>query len=275
MSSHPCYVDVHTHLTHKKFDIDRVPVIKDSIEAGLGAIVVNGLEPVSNRRIVAMAEDYPEVIAACGIYPVHAVHPHLGKDFPLQVERFDVDNELDYIEHLAKTNQIEAVGECGLDGYWLDTSTYEAQETVFKRFISIAKEYDLPIIVHSRKMEARAFEMLEDHKVEKVVFHCYGGKVKLALRYAKEHSNWCFSIPANAGVNQAFQKLLSELPATQILTETDAPYLSPERGVRNVPKNVIKTVELFGNLRKIVHEEAKNIVWTNYIRLFGSKLEPV
>ena len=83
------FVDVHTHLTHKDFEFDRDEVIKEAVESGLEAIVVNGLEPISNRQILAMAKKYPQIKAACGIYPIDAVHQLLPEDFPHKPKSFD------------------------------------------------------------------------------------------------------------------------------------------------------------------------------------------
>lgn len=262
------FVDVHTHLTHKKFAEDIEAVVNRANEAGLGAIVVNGLDPNSNRRTIALAEEFETILPACGIYPINAAHEVLKSDFPLQVPSFNLEQEIAYIRHLAESGQIVAVGECGLDGYWLDETTHPKQEEVFEKLANIAKDADIPVIVHSRKMEKRAFELLEKWDVKRVNFHCYSGKVKLALQYAAKHRNWCFSIPANAGVNQAFQKMLEQLPSEQILTETDAPYLSPKRGERNEPKNVVATVELMANIRNIDNQLAQKTVWNNFQRLF-------
>ena len=111
-------------------------------------------------------------------------------------------------------------------------------------------------------------EILAHHDVNKVNFHCYGGKSKLAINAAETHG-WYFSIPANARKNQSFTKLLKSLPPELILTETDAPYLGPERGVRNEPINVRGTVEYLAELREWGLEEAKQRVWQNFNTLFG------
>ena len=261
------YVDVHTHLTHETFKDDLVPVIKRSIASGLKAIVVNGLEPKSNRHILKLSEQYPEIIPALGIYPIDAVNG-IVQDLPFPVAKFDVDEEIDFIAQQASAGKIKAIGECGLDGYWIKEDTFREQERVFEKLIDIAQANSLPLIIHTRKLEKRAMEILEHHQVEKVDFHCYGGKVKLALRAAQQHG-WYFSIPANARKNQAFTKLLQELPEECILTETDAPYLSPIQGERNEPNRVIGTIDYLAELRSWDVEKAKNMVWKNYQTLFS------
>ena len=264
------FVDVHTHLTHERFAPDQEAVVERATVAGLGAIVVNGLEPKSNDDVLQLAQRYRTIIPACGIYPVDAVNDAVQGTLPWNVESFDVDEEIRRIESWAKAGRIAAVGECGLDGHWLDESTFERQEDVFKSLVRIAMQADIPVIVHSRKLEKRVIEILTQLDTEKVVFHCFLGRTKLALQAAAERG-WAFSIPTNAKKNQAFSKLLAELPVHSILTETDAPFLAPERGARNEPCNVVCTVRLLAELRDWTIEQAKELVWSNYLSLFGEK----
>lgn len=260
------FVDVHSHLTHKDFSSDLEEVVRRAEEAGLSAIVVNGLEPESNRRILELASLHPIIKPSLGIYPLDAIN-HLGSALPFPVKQFSVDDEISFIESQAAAGTIAAIGECGLDGHWVGPETFAAQERVFIRLIDIAKRYDLPIIIHTRKLEERAMEILEEHEVTRVDFHCYGGKTKAAVDAAEKHG-WYFSIPANCNRDGAFQKLLKTLPEDRILTETDCPYLPPEKGTRNEPKNVVGTIRLLAEYRGWSEEEAMTRVYENYRRLF-------
>jgi len=262
------YVDVHTHLTHERFAHDADAAVGRAAHAGLGAIVVNGLEPASNRQILDMAERHAIVRPALGIYPIDAVCHRLPEDFPLHVARFDVDAEIAFIAERAAAGELTAVGECGLDGHWVGEDTFAEQERVFEALVGIAMDNDLPAIIHTRKREARAAEILRHLGATRVDFHCYGGKVKSALRWAAE-DGWWFSVPANARRNEAFAKMLRELPPERILTETDAPYMSAERGVRSEPANVVGTVAFLAELRGWSLDEARDTVWRNYQSLIG------
>ena len=262
------YLDVHTHLTHPKFKDDLPQVLQRARQAQLDAIVVNGLDPKSNREILKMSKSEDIVLAACGIYPVNAAQDSIPEDFQLDIPRFCPDEEIMAIKQMAEKKQLAAVGECGMDGYWLGEDSFEQQEDVFRKLIQIAKDHDIPVIVHSRKLEKRTIEILKDTNCEKVVFHCFCGKFKLAKAASEFCKNWCFSIPCNAANSQSFQKMLRELPLDQILTETDAPYLAPVRGERNEPANVVGTIQLFSELRDISHEGAKITVYENFKRLF-------
>jgi TatD DNase family protein len=263
------YVDIHTHLTHERFGADVGDVIARAQAAGLGAVVVNGLEPGSNREILRMADTQALVRPALGIYPIDAVCNLLPEDFTLDVARFDVDAEIAYIDEMAATGRLCAVGECGLDGHWVDEDTFAEQERVFEALVDIAMRHDLPVIIHTRKREVRAAEILRHLGARRVNFHCYGGRVKNALRWARE-DGWWFSIPANARRSEAFTKMLAELPEEKILTETDAPYLGPEPGMRSEPAHVVGTVDYLAALRGWSPEQARDRVWRNFRSLTGA-----
>ena len=260
------YVDVHCHLTQEAFTQDLHEVISRAEQSGLTAIVVNGLEPRSNRRILQLAKQYPIIRPALGIYPIEAIND-IVHDLPFKVEPFDVWEEVAAIRREVAAGNVVALGECGLDGHWVGPETFAAQEKVFEALIGIALEYDKPLIIHTRKREQRAMEMLAAHGVKRVDFHCYGGRSKLALKAAEQHG-WYFSIPANVRNNETFQKLLKELPEELVLTETDCPYLAPIRGQRNEPANVVGTVSYMAELRAWSVDKARERIWKNYQTLF-------
>lgn len=262
------FLDVHCHLTHERFAGDLDAVVRRAQEQNLSAIVVNGLEPQSNREILKLAATYSIVKPAMGIYPTEAVNSILPEDFPHPVKRFDVWGEIEFIRQQAQAGAIVAIGECGLDGYWLQEETFSLQEKVFAKLIEVAMETNKPLIVHSRKLEQRVMDIIASAGVKKVNFHCYSGKTKRAQEGAEKYG-WWFSIPANAHVNEAFAKMLKILPKERILTETDAPYLGPKRGERNEPANVVGTVQLLAGLRGWSLEQARDQVWANYLELFS------
>ena len=152
------YVDVHTHLTHPEFQNDTQATIERAEKQGLKAIVVNGLDPQSNRQVLELSRQYPTVKAALGIYPIEAVNEILPPDFKFPLQHFSVRQEIDFIADVARAGELIAIGECGMDGFHLDPSTFPRQEEVFIELLSIAQKNDIPVIVHSRKCEARILE---------------------------------------------------------------------------------------------------------------------
>lgn len=262
------YVDVHTHLTHEAFLPDKAVVIENAKKTGLGAVIVNGLDPKSNREILELSKKYEIIKAALGIYPVQAAQDFLPEDLPYEVEKFSIPNEIKFIEEHASKGNLVAIGECGLDYYWLKENSYEQQERVLIELINIAKNNSIPLIIHSRKAEKECFELLDKHDAKKVNFHCYSGKYKLAEKYV-EKPGWYFSIPCNSRRSELFAKMLRNLPLNKILTETDAPYLGPVKNERSEPKFVKDTVCHLSELRSISIELAKERIWENYNELFG------
>lgn len=262
------YVDVHAHLIHESFAEDADAAAERAAAAGLEVVIVNGLEPVSNRAVLELCARYDHLQPACGIYPVDAVAPRIDADnwtydFAPPTP-FDVDAEMDWIE--ANIDRMVAVGECGLDQYWV-TDQAEEQERVLRRLCRIAIAHDKPVILHSRKAERRTFEILQEEGVEKADFHCYGGKLKLAERIAE--AGYYLSIPPVVVRGESFQRLARKLPLDRLLTETDCPYMGPVKDERNEPANVPVGVAAMAEARGITTEEMADAIRENCRRLFG------
>lgn len=262
------YVDVHAHLTHEAFEADKDAVAARAAEAGVEVVIVNGLEPKSNREVLELAERLPNVKAACGIYPVDAIAHRIDADrwaYDFDPpEAFDVDAEIAWID--AHAHQMVAIGECGLDQYWVKDQAAE-QERVLRGLIEVALKHDLPVILHSRKAEARTFEILQEMDVKKADFHCYGGKLKLAQRIAE--AGYYLSIPPVVVRGESFQRLASKLPLDRLLTETDCPYMGPDKDARNEPANVPRGIAAMAEARGISAEAMAEAVRDNCRRLFG------
>ena len=177
------YVDAHAHLIHEQFKGEEDEMAVKCLESGIEYVVVNGLEPISNREILDYSSRHINILPAMGIYPIDAMCNKITKenwtqDFDPPVV-FNVDEEIAFIDSMASQKLIVALGECGLDRYYLDTpETNLEQERVLRELMRIAKKYNLPIILHTRKAEARVLEMLIEEGVKKADFHCFGGKVR-------------------------------------------------------------------------------------------------
>ncbi|MCO4772178.1 MAG: TatD family hydrolase [Deltaproteobacteria bacterium] len=262
--------DVHAHLTHPKL-ADALPtVIANARTAGLSTIVSNGLNPEDNEATRALAAEHPDLIRpAFGLYPVDAVMPELlatGVDYPRTPSNYTPDDAVQWVRENA--DEAIAVGEVGLDGYWVPEGLWDIQETRFRALVQIAIDRDKPLIIHTRKRERRAFEILSEMGAARVDWHCFGGRVKLARRIASELGHF-FSIPANARRSQSFTRMLETLPRESVLLETDCPYLAPEPGSTNEPSNVAGTAAYAAEVWEVPLEAAQEQLESNFERLFG------
>jgi len=259
--------DVHAHLTHPKLAGREAEVLANARAAGLTTIIVNGLNPHDNEAVRALAARDPIVKPAYGLYPVDAVLSEMeamGLDYPRECPAFTAEEGVAWVrDHV---EEAIAVGEIGLDGYWVPEALWEKQEQVFRALVEVAMEADKPIIIHTRKREARALEVLLEMGATRVNWHCFGGRVKLARRIA-EHGHW-LSIPANARRNEAFTRMLETLPRDKVLLETDCPYLGPEPGADNEPANVAVTAKLAAELWRCSEDEVRARVEENFAALF-------
>jgi TatD DNase family protein len=247
--------DVHAHLTHPKL-VDHVDdVLARAEAAGVTTILSNGLNPSDNEAVRALAARAPIVKPCFGLYPVDAVMlemERLGVDYPRDAPAVSGDEGVAWVrDHV---EEAFAVGEIGLDGYWVPEALWAEQERVFRALVAIAMEADKPIIVHTRKRERRVLEVLDEMGCTRVDWHCFGGKVNLARQIA-ERGHY-LSIPANARRHEAFTRMLQTLPRDRILFETDCPYLGPVPGEDNEPANVKTTLaytaELWGETEDAV-----------------------
>lgn len=245
-------VDVHAHLDFPEFDADREEIIKRAEAVGIKAILLNGVHPESNRRVLELCKQYPIFKPVLGYYPTHV----------FEVSESDFDKELDWISQ----QKFVAFGEIGLDMYERQDKLDDMKKALTK-IVKLAIKLDKPVIVHTRKAELETVELLESLGAKKVDLHCFCGKKSLIKRAIQ--NGWFFSIPTNIVRASNFQTMVEMVPISQILTETDAPYLSPFPGRRNEPAFIIEAIKKIAEIKKMDPEEVANNIWMNYQRLFG------
>jgi len=245
--------DVHAHLDLIK-DLDKV--IENAGKAGVKAIITNGVNPETNRKSLEISDKYGIVKPALGIYPMDALSREINKP-----NIFDVDEEINFIRK--NKNKIAAIGEVGLD--YKNGKDKEKQKEVFIKMISLAEELDKPLIVHSRQAEKDAVEILEKFEHKKIIMHCFNGDKKLVKRIIK--NNWFFSIPCNVVKSFQLQNIVKQANLSKLLTETDAPFLSPFNG-DNEPAFIKETIKKIAEIKGLDKEETANIVFMNYKNLF-------
>ncbi len=240
--------DIHCHLD--SYD-DPASIVSRAKESGVGLILTNGTGPDSNRKALALAERFPEVEAALGLYPTDAV----------ELSDEEVDAVLDGI----KQRDPIAIGEVGIDYHYDDTHKKRMRD-VFTKVLDLAEEIKKPLLIHSRKAEADVIELLEGRSVV-ADMHCFGGSLKLAKRAAA--MGCYFSIPATIVRATHFQRLVEEVPMEQLLTETDSPWLSPDREKKNEPANIVLVVKEIARIKGLSEEECARLLWENASRFLS------
>jgi TatD DNase family protein len=263
--------DVHAHLTHPRLAAEEDAILARARAAGVTSILANGLHPADNEAVRALAERAPEVRPCFGFYPVDTVLKAMvadGVEYPRDAPPVDPAEGIAHVRE--NVDDCFAVGEIGLDGYWVPERFWEAQEKVFRELVTVAMKADRAIVIHSRKRERRALEILEEMGAPRVDWHCFGGRVKLARRIAAVPGHY-LSIPANARRNEAFRRMLETLPKEKILLETDCPYLGPEKGKDNEPATVAGTAAFAAELWGWPRDEVVGQLEANYAQLFGER----
>lgn len=263
--------DVHAHLTHPEMVGDVDGVLARARAAGVTTIISNGLNPEDNAAVLALSQRDSLVKPALGLYPVDAVLPEmraLGIDYPREVEHEATAEEAvawvrDHVESAF------AVGEIGLDGYWVPEALWERQEHAFRKLVALAIEADKAVIIHTRKREKRALEILNELGAKRVDWHCFGGKVKLARTIAD--AGHYLSIPANARRSESFTRMIETLPRDKILLETDCPYLGPDKDQRNEPANVVRTAAFMAEVWGVSEAEVQARMTDNFAALFHAQ----
>lgn len=235
--------DTHAHYDDEQFDADRDALLSALPEHGVGLILDPGCDEASSRAAVALAERYPHVYAAVGWHPENCG--------PFVPER------LDAIRALAAHPKAVAVGEIGLDYHWAENPPKEKQQDVFRRQLALARELDLPVIVHDRDAHADCFAIVREFPGLRGVFHCYSGSVELARELWKLGWYVGFDGPLTYKNARKTVEVALEAPLDRILIETDAPYLSPVplRGTRNDSRNLRFVAERLAELRGLTAEE--------------------
>ncbi|MBN2800698.1 MAG: TatD family hydrolase [Deltaproteobacteria bacterium] len=262
--------DVHTHLTDPRLAAMEGEVLARAAAAGLSAVISNGLNVADNAAVRALAARHPLVRPAYGLYPVDAVLPEMIAA-GVEYKRDDgpvLPAEEAVAQVRALIDEAVAVGEIGLDGYWVPELLWGRQEEVLRQLLAVAVAADKPVILHTRKRERRMMEIVEEQRLTRVCWHCFGGKVKLAMKIAELEGQY-FSIPANARRSESFTRLLEKLPRDKVLLETDAPYLGPVPGALNEPANIAGTADYAATLWGCSPGEAREQLAANTRALFG------
>ena len=251
--------DTHAHYDDAQFDADREALLSAMPENGVGLILDPGCDLESSRAAIALAEQYPHVYAAVGYHPENCA-PY-------------TDADLDILRRLAQHPKVVAIGEIGLDYYWEQNPPKAFQQAVFRAQLALARELDLPVIVHDREAHADCLAIVKEFPGVRGVFHCYSGSVEMARELWKLGWYTGFDGPVTYKNARRTVEVVQEVPLERLLLETDSPYMAPVpvRGTRNDSRNIAHIAAKIAEVRGMTADEVIRIAADNGKRLFGIK----
>ena len=248
--------DTHAHLDDRAFDEDREALIASLPAQGLELVMLPGCSAASSENVSALSQRYPFLYAAVGSHPDAA--DEVNEDV---LERY---------RKLCKLNpKIKAIGEIGLDYHYEDIPR-DIQLKAFRDQMALAKELDLPVIVHEREAHADGMAVVDQFPQVKGVFHCYSGSLEMARELIKR--GWYIGFTGVLTFKNARKavEVASQIPLDRLVLETDCPYMAPEpfRGKRNDPGKLGRMAQPLARIRGLSLEEVEVITTENGKRLY-------
>ena len=255
--------ETHCHLNDDAFKDDLEEVCLRAKNNNVTSMCIIGWDKQSSIDAINICRKYKDL--GIKLYPVVGLHPENVKE--------EQDKDLNWLMDLLndKSNNIIAIGEIGIDLYW-DKSNLEMQKYYFHKQIQIAKEYDLPIIIHTREATQITYDILKEYKDVKGIFHCYSGSIEMAKLISK--LGYKLGI---GGVltfkNSHLKEVVENIDLDNFVCETDCPYLSPvpNRGKRNEPANLVYIVEEIARIKNINKLDVENKLYNNALEILRIK----
>ena len=248
--------DTHAHMDDHAFDEDREALLAALPEQGLALVMNPGCSAESSRNTDKLSRAYDYIYAAVGSHPDVA----------------DEVNEavLEEYRTLCRNNpKIKAIGEIGLDYYYEDIPR-EIQQKAFRMQMELARELDLPVIVHERDAHEDGMKIVDEFPEVKGVFHCYSGSAEMAKELVKR--GWYIGFTGVLTFKNARKavEVAASIPLERIVLETDCPYMAPEpfRGKRNDPGKLYRMAEKLAQIRNMTVEEIQEITTENGKKLY-------
>ncbi len=242
-------VDAHCHLDFKDFDKDRDEVVKRAKDM----IIINSIvDPDDAEKGFQIARRYENVYCTLGLSPA-------------QTDDIKFEKTLELIKK--HKDEIVGIGEVGLDYYWVkELEVRKKQMEHFSKFIKISTDIGKPLILHTRDAEQECMDTIAEKKVT-ALMHCFSGTVQQALNAVE--AGCIISIPTNVTYVKARQKLAEAIPLESMVLETDAPYLSPQKGNRNEPSNIAAAAKKIAELKGENTSTVEDTTSENALRFYN------
>lgn len=246
------YVDSHCHINDEQFDNDLDQVLNRMVETGVLKCMIVCVTLKDFTKTLSIKSDKIRIKKSIGIFP-----------------EYTSISEKDKQEYYKRFEEVDAIGEIGLDYYWFP-ETKELQKPLFIEQIELAKKLNKPILVHSRGACQDTIDILTEHRC-KGVMHCFGESAETAEILAKLGYYISLSGTITFMKKEKAESIIKAIPLDKLLIETDCPNLSPvpNRGKRNEPSYVIHVAKFISEVLNINLEDLLKQINDNYDALFG------
>ena len=245
-------IDTHCHIYYSEVE-NAEEIIKECKKNNI-VMILNGIDKKSNLEVLELSKKYDNVYAAIGYD--HSV--------------VDEINEEDFIllENQLQNEKVIAIGEIGLDYYWVKDNK-EKQKQLFIKELELAEKYNLPVIIHSRDAVQDVYDILKTRNLRGSI-HCYSGSTEMAQEFIKIGFYIGIDGPITFKNNKKQRQMVKDIDIKYILVETDSPYLSPEpnRGKANTSLNLVYIIKQIATECNMNYEDIRDITTNNARKLF-------
>lgn len=261
-------IDSHAHYDDKRFETEfeggANAALRLSFERGVSAVINVATCLENAKTTIELAEKYDNVFAAVGYHPSDCT----------ELEEDEIEAVLLSVKELTRHRKVVAIGEIGLDYYWDDTKK-NRMKYFFERQLEMAKEIDMPVIVHDREAHGDCLEIVRRHKGVRGVFHSFSGSAEMAKELLSLGWYISFGGPVSYKNAKNVKAAASVVPLDRILIETDAPYLPPvpHRGEINYSAYMFHTLTHLADAMGKTEDEVARATFENASSLFGLELK--
>lgn len=252
--------DTHAHLYYPELISQIGDILARAEDAGIRRIIVPAVDAETSKAVIELSTKYDQIYCAIGIHPC-------------DVSKTDY-SAFEEIAELAANKKVVGIGETGLDYYW-DKSGMERQKEFFRLHIELAKQVELPIIIHTRDSTQDAISMISEKIDDKLSghFHCFSGnkeELKRILDFRNFYVSYCGNVTYK---NFKTAEVVEQTPAERMLSETDSPFLPPVpyRGKTNKPAFVIHTLKKISEIKQMDYDDLTSAIGKNTEILFFGK----
>jgi len=252
--------ETHAHYDDEKFDPDRVELLSHLLrENNIGKIVNVGATFKGCKESIALAEKYDDVYAAIGIHP----------------EEIDEINDevIEWLRQNSSNPKVVAIGEIGLDYYWVKEEEQRGKQRLwFNKQMDLAKELEMPVIIHSRDAAEDTLNTIKlyNNSHVKGIVHCYSYSKEIAMEYVK--MGWYIGVGGVVTFKNAKKlvETVEAIPLESIVLETDCPYMAPvpHRGERNSSFFLSHVAEKIAEIKNISVAEVENVTYQNALNIY-------